>query len=298
MGNISLIFNRTYFPPSFANADSTSFTIVELGKSIDLLIEGGQAPFDCQIVGGDGTGFTVEGISDGCRVTAGENATGYIQVGATDNQGNSAGTWSVGGVDCTSCTSLEWDDGVSASTIGQDDEVTVGVSGGSGCGYYDWSVEGDGFSLENSRTYSETNTLISSPSACGVANVTVTTYCGAETSAEIKCTSGSLQACTNIDNLVYRSYPGSEGLTAADRLVRPDTSENGIYRYSWGYSGSIYCNSSHGNNPSASCDDGSTMYMSDVSPRFSTHPGDRCGGPYSQSGFGGIAPGLEKWQCN
>jgi hypothetical protein len=174
---------------------------VEPGETIFLSIEGGVAPFDCYQESGTGSGFTIGSYAHGCTVTADPGgASGSIVVGVKDGTGRYVGSWGVGGGDCSSCISIEWDDGVSASTIGQDDSVTVAVTGGEGkCGYYDWTVEGSGFSFQNSRTYSNTNTLISSPSACGMANISVTTYCGADTTGTVKCTAGSwYRCCSNV----------------------------------------------------------------------------------------------------
>jgi hypothetical protein len=193
MGNISLIFNRTYFPPEFNSEDPGA---VEAGESIDLIIDGGQAPFDCQIVGGTGSGFTVEGISNGCRLTAGENPSGYVQIQATDNQGNQTGTWSVGGVDCSSCIDISFDYSIGEGPLDREDSLIIGVeSTGSSCGYFDWTVSGTGFSLQNTRTYTNTNVLITDNIACGSAIVTVTDACGHTTTGEFRCSYGGYHSC-------------------------------------------------------------------------------------------------------
>ena len=191
MSNISFIFKKTYSPPEF---DSESSEVVNNGESTILQVDGGQEPFDCQIVGGDGTGFTVEGVSNGCKVTAGENATGYIQVQATDNQNNQTGVWSIGGLDCTSCTEITWDDVTSGETVVREDSTIVAINSGA-CGYYNWSVSGAGFSLQHSKTYGTSNVLNANGSACGSAIITVTDACGNTVEGSVRCTTGSWDSC-------------------------------------------------------------------------------------------------------
>jgi hypothetical protein len=292
MGNISLTFKRTYFPPEF---DGGSPQTVESGESVELLINEGQAPFNCQNVGGGGTGFTVKSTETGCRVTAGQNISGYIKVQATDNQGNTTGTWSVGGVDCTSCTEITWDDITSGTSVAQNDSTTIAINGGA-CGYYDWSVSGTGFSLEHTRTYGTTNTLHANGSACGAAEVTVTDACGNEVIHEVKCTSGTWLTCTPTSNLTYtRSY------VYTCMIARSATSPDGLYKYGYAYSGSLYCGGcggqNAGNNPAYSCEDGSTAYLSYCHPPFAQVSGRCETGRYYNSGFSGANPGLQKWGC-
>jgi hypothetical protein len=84
---------------------------------------------------------------------------------------------------------MTFDDPNTADEIAQNGSITVYVL--NGCGPYNWSVTGTGFSLASAVTSVLSNTLSASGSACGTATVTITDECGTTVTAKIRCTSGS-----------------------------------------------------------------------------------------------------------
>ncbi|MBW2044783.1 MAG: hypothetical protein JRI96_07830 [Deltaproteobacteria bacterium] len=84
---------------------------------------------------------------------------------------------------------LEWDYYDSCETIGRNDNCLVFVTGGTPP--FIWSVEGTGFSLDNSKTTERFNTLKTDDSACGAATIKVIDSCGSEVTESVRCTEGS-----------------------------------------------------------------------------------------------------------
>ena len=95
-------------------------------------------------------------------------------------------------VSCCDCDaddySFEWDSDNSATTIDQDDMVSVYVTGG--CPPYKWEVTGTGFIMGTRETTGTYNTLIADASACGPASITVTDDCGNSVTGGVRSTEG------------------------------------------------------------------------------------------------------------
>ena len=84
---------------------------------------------------------------------------------------------------------LEWDAEASADTVSASGSVVVAVKNGTPP--YQWSVQGNDFSLADASTDGITNTLIAGPDACGTATVSVTDFCGDQAVGEVLSTNGT-----------------------------------------------------------------------------------------------------------
>ena len=93
------------------------------------------------------------------------------------------------------CAYLVWDYGTSAETIDQNNFVTIAVKADPpqddpSMYLLKWAVSGIGFSLENVTTQGFTNTLYADETACGLATITVTDYCGTSITGYVRGTTG------------------------------------------------------------------------------------------------------------
>jgi len=76
---------------------------------------------------------------------------------------------------CETTDDVAYDTENSDETVDREGEATVIVI--DGCGPFNWSVEGTGYSLEHAVTGGRTNTLYADETACGPATITVTDEC-------------------------------------------------------------------------------------------------------------------------
>lgn len=94
--------------------------------------------------------------------------------------------------ECPSDPAFAYDSG-NPTTIARETDVTITVD--NGCGDYSWAVSGTGFSFVNSTTTEGSNLLSADNTACGVATITVTDYCGIQVTGVVKCTTGQWYRC-------------------------------------------------------------------------------------------------------
>lgn len=80
---------------------------------------------------------------------------------------------------------LKWSES-NPQTIARNAEVGISVMGG--VTPYAWSVSGKGFSLDQSQTLVESNTLRADGTACGAATITVSDASGASVNGAVRCT--------------------------------------------------------------------------------------------------------------
>lgn len=97
---------------------------------------------------------------------------------------------------CDTSTALAFDDASTADTIGTGASITLYITGSGSP--FTWSVlndgcgtNGTGFSLASAETEDTTNTLSTTPSADGYADITVTDCSGASINFQIRCTAGT-----------------------------------------------------------------------------------------------------------
>jgi hypothetical protein len=83
---------------------------------------------------------------------------------------------------------MTFDDDSTPNTIAPDSNITVFVL--NGCGPYNWSVTGTGFSFTVPQTSGPSNTLNATAGACGPAHITVTDSCNSSVNFYILCTVG------------------------------------------------------------------------------------------------------------
>lgn len=113
--------------------------------------------------------------------------------------------------DCFPCEKicehdLAYDYEASAETIDQSDSVTVAIKGSDGP--FNWSVSGQGFTLDHEQTTGLTNTLNANGSACGSAIIVVTDTCEGSVVGYVRCTAGSWGAWQ--DGCVLEGTPDSK----------------------------------------------------------------------------------------
>lgn len=87
---------------------------------------------------------------------------------------------------------ITWDDTNSAATIERNKGCAVAITDEQGKGgpYY-WSVSGNGFRFEVSKTDTTNNTLLANGTACGTATVKVTDCGGKTATGYVRCTTGA-----------------------------------------------------------------------------------------------------------
>jgi hypothetical protein len=90
--------------------------------------------------------------------------------------------------DCDVVDNVAYDTENSDETIDQNSTATVIVT--DGCGPFNWSVTGTGFSFDDSTTDERTNTLSADDTACGSATITITDKCGDSCTGYVRCTEG------------------------------------------------------------------------------------------------------------
>jgi hypothetical protein len=200
-----------YTPPTLGPMDEDGdypFDVFR-GDSVDLSVVNGKAPYlfwvgICASFSGgalnlisSGPGFTIQIDDD-------ESCEGYtVEVGVIDVCGNTdlldILVW-----DC--CGDPAYvaptnDPFTTPETIAIDSQITVAVTGG--CGPFEWTVSGTGFSMAMDQTEGGSNTLIASPSACGAATITVTDNCSNSVNIEIRCTTGHWNVICNFHQVGF-----------------------------------------------------------------------------------------------
>ena len=95
--------------------------------------------------------------------------------------------------DAAGYVAMTFDDASTADTVAKNSSITVYVL--NGCGPYDWTVSGAGFSLASAQTSGTSNTLTLANTNCGVhaaqAALTITDRCGTSVTAKIKAADGT-----------------------------------------------------------------------------------------------------------
>ena len=86
---------------------------------------------------------------------------------------------------------ISWDSDLNL-TVGQGNGgfATAAVKVKDGLGPYTWSVAGTGFSMQDAVTNGVNNVLQADATACGLATVTVTDFCGDSVTGYVRCTAG------------------------------------------------------------------------------------------------------------
>ena len=106
-------------------------------------------------------------------------------------------------------------------TVGQSSSVEVLVA--NGVGPYSWSVIGTDFSLLHATTEGVSNTLVTGPSACGSATITVTDFCGDSVVGYVRCTAGAwilyedCRTCFSAD--VWNNYCSTCGVVSKEIIL-------------------------------------------------------------------------------
>jgi len=113
----------------------------------------------------------------------------------TDGSGHLIGSSNVSifeGNCCIYVTPPTWYSG-NPTVIAQDSQESVSVTDGQGP--FTWAVTGSGYSMTSEETETGVNTLNSTASACGAANITVTDDCGNEVGGVLLGTVGTWRTC-------------------------------------------------------------------------------------------------------
>ena len=95
---------------------------------------------------------------------------------------------------CEEVANVAYDNDNSDDTIDREGTATVVVT--DGCGPFNWSVSGTGFSI-SSLTEGRTNTLSADGTACGSATITVTDNCSDSCTGYVRCTEGHWEAISS-----------------------------------------------------------------------------------------------------
>ena len=168
-------------------------------------------------------------------------------------------------------TGIAWDQDESANSVVRPNSVSIAISDSNGTkgSPYSWAITaGTGFSLENATTTGLTNTLHTTGSACGMAEITVTACDGVTTAVGyVRCTSGHYVDCDT-----YLLTPCSHGNCLNPPPTPPDCpvgggGGSGIFWTTNGmWKASIYyilgkCN--YGDDPTGTCW-GYTVFMTQI----------------------------------
>lgn len=113
---------------------------------------------------------------------------------------------------CELATTMTYSAG-NPTTIAQSSEEAITVD--NGCGSFNWSVSGTGFTFAQNQTTIGANTLEADGSACGPATITVTDGCGTEVTGYVRGTTGTWSLTCTGDNdsgscaswATYDEYP-------------------------------------------------------------------------------------------
>ena len=174
---------------TFCPGETRPFEMYGTHPIYSLTISNHEPGTTIAVTGGYGTNTVTGTITAAADEAGNVNFTGYM----TSFEGISGSSNYLMYENCcvdVDCDAFENDEGVSPTTMAQDDSATIGVTGGHEP--YTWTLtqgDGSGFTIDASTT--DTTTIYTDESACGSADIQVTDSCGCVATFNVRCTTGT-----------------------------------------------------------------------------------------------------------
>ena len=218
--------------------------------------------------------------------------------------------------DCALADALALDTESTAETIARSSNIGIYLTGG--CPPYRWTVSGTGFTI-SAKTTEPRNFLYADATACGMANVEVSDYCGGSLSIPIRCDEGEwvrLDGGDGADVMLYADVqlagcrpagcvmcnyncePGNISLIIGDMMY---WAYGGVMQNCWGQEEGVgvpSCNTSGYKWVHTDCSE--TVYTFPFTPSSGEVCGDSDEGAYCTEG-GGVCirsnARVAQWRC-